>query len=212
MKRVCFIVAVALCASTSAEAGWLSDKLERAAERVGDKAISDVSDGAYTGTKKGVQEALKKKGAGSSSEASKPYAPMATLPSGVKPDPFTESMLANPSIPGMNQVSVPPYPGAHLIAAYPVKIGGSQQPEQMILKLVTDDPPERVVEYYRRELSQWSTAQLGILYTFWKGEGQFDPGNSSSLREMVPWMVITNNPNPEYWPQARSHIEISYRP
>ena len=44
--------------STSAEAGWLDDKLKQAAESLGDRAIDDASDSAYEGAKQGSKDAM----------------------------------------------------------------------------------------------------------------------------------------------------------
>jgi hypothetical protein len=48
------IVAFVFAFSASADAGWLEDKLKRAAESVGDRIINDTSDSAYEGAKDAV--------------------------------------------------------------------------------------------------------------------------------------------------------------
>ena len=47
-------MALIFCSYSSADAGWLGDKLKQAAENVGDKLIDDASDSAYEGTKDAV--------------------------------------------------------------------------------------------------------------------------------------------------------------
>lgn len=55
MRRIFFVILLVIFAcSTATEAGWLEDKLKKAAESVGDRMINDASDSAYEGTKDAV--------------------------------------------------------------------------------------------------------------------------------------------------------------
>jgi len=55
MVRILLILMALIFAySTSAEAGWLGDKLKQAAENVGDSIINDTADSVYKGTKDAV--------------------------------------------------------------------------------------------------------------------------------------------------------------
>jgi hypothetical protein len=55
MVRILLVImALVFAYSASAEAGWLEDKLKRAAESVGDRIINDTSDSAYEGAKDAV--------------------------------------------------------------------------------------------------------------------------------------------------------------
>lgn len=61
MSLVAFIVVV-FCFCSPSDAGWLSDKLEEAARKIGEKAVNDTSEGAYSKTKQGVKKAVDTKG------------------------------------------------------------------------------------------------------------------------------------------------------
>jgi len=55
MVRILLVImALVFAYSASVEAGWLEDKLKRAAESVGDRIINDTSDSAYEGAKDAV--------------------------------------------------------------------------------------------------------------------------------------------------------------
>lgn len=55
MVRIILVIMLAVFSfSTSAEAGWLENKLKQAAETVGDRIIKDTSDSAYEGAKDAV--------------------------------------------------------------------------------------------------------------------------------------------------------------
>jgi hypothetical protein len=51
MRIVLFIIVLVLTFTTSADAGWLDEKLKKAADSIGDRLIDDAADSTYEGTK-----------------------------------------------------------------------------------------------------------------------------------------------------------------
>lgn len=54
VRIVMFVLALFFACSASVDAGWLDDKLKKAAENVGDRFINDASNSAYEGAKDAV--------------------------------------------------------------------------------------------------------------------------------------------------------------
>lgn len=73
MRITLLIVVLVFSFSTSADAGWLGDKLKQAAEDIGDRLIDDASDSAYDTTKQEAKEAIKPEESKTGSEASGRY-------------------------------------------------------------------------------------------------------------------------------------------
>ena len=144
-------------------------------------------------------------------ESSNPYAPK------VEPVPGSEGslgamILANTVVPDAAAVGIPAYPGARVLQAQnkPVIEGGTNH----IVVLLTADPEDKVLGFYRRELRGWKEDKLmGMTPVFHQGAELPDPFTAEG--QSVPNVAvetIIESMQFEVMPQAKTKVTIGYQP
>jgi len=116
-------------------------------------------------------------------------------------------------VPGRAEVGVPPYPGARVVQ---VQAPGSEQVNDVValplVWLISDNEPEAVVEFYRRELSGWSLGEFYLNTWFWEGDGPYNPIDESGLTMPGIGVMAALPGRADMFPGTRSEIQIRYRP
>ncbi len=118
-----------------------------------------------------------------------PYAPVFSIPEDIEGAEFYQQQQGQVqnNIPSRSEVHVPPYPGAVVFMVHT-----TDQVKQVIgkdgfaeIKLVTTDPIEKIVQFYKEHLPDWSYHEDYSI--FWYGEDEF---SLARLMEGMPNITI----------------------
>ena len=100
-------------------------------------------------------------------QADEPFAPRADIPRNHKNDPeinLAIMFLKNVKIPTKQEVGVPAYPGSKIIQTDP----GAADRLAMV-RLLVIDPPEKVLAFYKKALTDWKYKDFYGTHSFFKG-------------------------------------------
>lgn len=141
-----------------------------------------------------------------------PFAPMAKLNGkGLKMQKLSGETEADrlQKVPSIEEVGVPPYPGAVIISII-IDESGQMMPG---LNLVSTDPPEKVRAWYKENLQGWRWSEM--LELFYQGEGEL-----KNLAQVMTTPTINALPLSSEAidmrfsdvPGAQTRIQITYQP
>lgn len=141
-----------------------------------------------------------------------PFAPMAKMnDQGLKMQKLSGETEAErlQKVPSMEEVGVPPYPGAVIISII-IDESGQMMPG---LNLASTDPPEKVRAWYKEKLQGWRWSEM--LELFYQGEGEL-----KNLAQVMTTPTINVLPMSSEAidmrfsdvPGAQARIQITYQP
>ena len=91
---------------------------------------------------------------------------------------MSKMVIENSVVPDRDAVGIPAYPGARLFQsdeASEMTMNGVTVQTLPYLKLLSTDPVEKVVAWYKEQLPSYGHKDVyGMSWVFWKGEGEFD--------------------------------------
>jgi hypothetical protein len=150
---------------------------------------------------------------------SEPFAPKLTHPAGItkdSPDYFSVQILKASKVPGMDEVDVPPYPGAKVLMARdasPMEADGTQYACLRYIKILTTDSSDDVEAFYRSKLDgyKFKSEYGGLIRLFWKSGKDLSPLDAGEMCT-TPNISISDTGGmfETLMPGARTSIEITY--
>ena len=141
--------------------------------------------------------------------AAQAYAPKAQLPAGADPNSITAMMLQDAEVPSGDEVGVPAYPGAQVVQVMRMPNLLTQE-ESGNVRLITSDPPESVVAWYKESLAGWSSKEDWDITAFGEGGRAFHPMTPNTWGVVPNVTVAANTIYGDVWPAAKTMIEINY--
>jgi hypothetical protein len=148
-----------------------------------------------------------------------PYAPKVDVPEEMleptHPNAFDAMMTKNARVPSREEVGIPPYPGAEIVHTQQpsgATVNGKEITPNHMISMGSADPVDRVLDFYRRELSGWSgTKQMGI-HVLYQGEGEFELMDASSMTTPHVQVRKAYPDESPVMPGMKTVIEVYYRP
>jgi len=117
------------------------------------------------------------------------------------------------TVPRRHEVEAVPYPGAVVVQTIDAaeRVSGEERYESLpIIVLFSSDPPDRVVDYYIKNLAGWSHGVFLSSDYFWMGDEGFSPLEKSG--DITASVQIRDARTSRLVPDARTEIRISYYP
>lgn len=148
--------------------------------------------------------------------ADEPYAPKVDPPKKMEHRQWWMDKIKKWKIPSKENVGIPPYPGAVIIAvkeASEMVANDKKQSTLPMLTLSTLDEPSKVAAFYKEKLKDWKyDRQLDMFDVFWKGPDEI---NSLDIRQTATLInVIVSSSSPEtnqLMPEAKTKITIVFK-
>jgi len=97
-----------------------------------------------------------------------PFAPVAPIPDNLNNDPDLTlgiAFLKDVKVPDQSEIGITAYPGSQII-----QTNKGQNEMLPSVRLVTEDESKNVIEFYKKELTDWKSEDVYGVYMFWKGE------------------------------------------
>lgn len=143
------------------------------------------------------------------------YAPKVDPPKNIENRDMWVGMIEKWNIPGKNEVKVPAYPGAVIVAfkeAGKMSANGVDYQTLPVIILATGDTPAKVLAFYQEKLQDWRYKnQFGMADIFWKGKDDFNSlditaaATQPNVTIMEPLSAQT-----DFMPDAKATISIVY--
>jgi len=145
-----------------------------------------------------------------------PYAPKVKITQGTSAMGRMFINMAN--IPDKSAVGIPPYPGAVVLQTRePGAMQGSDgKPYLPYIKLLTADPIDKVVSWYKAKLPSWQYQKLdfmgGISHRFWKIKGNHGPMDMDAMGTIPNVVISDGTQHADDYPPVKTMIEMAYQP
>ncbi len=151
-----------------------------------------------------------------SSAWAEPYAPKVKITSDTTP--MGRMVIDAAKAPDRNAVGIPPYPGAVILQTRQTgdMKTGDGKPYLPYVKLLTSDPLDRVVDWYKKKLPSFYYDKKGFMgmyvHRFWKVKGDYGMMDMDSLGTIPNVVISDGKQHADDYPPARTMIEVTYKP
>lgn len=129
--------------------------------------------------------------------------------------PMGQMMIQAAKVPDASTVGIPAYPGALIFQTREFgQMKANGEPYLPYVKLLSADPVDKVVEWYKKKLPNYFFDKKGFMgmysYRFWKVKGDYGmlDMNAMGMNENV--IVTDGTQHADDYPNAVSMIEITY--
>lgn len=149
--------------------------------------------------------------------AEEPFAPKIDLPEKLENRKVWVDLVESWNVPGKDEVGMPVYPGAFIVALLD---GGSvvMNDDTIMtlpsITLATTDEQAKVVSFYKEQLKDWKYKNSYDMFDiFWIGPDEFN--NMDMAQGMtIPNLVVfeSTDGEPNFMPEAKTAITIVYKP
>ena len=147
--------------------------------------------------------------------ADEPYAPKVEIPNNADPNSLAAMVVNAAKIPDKSEVEIPTYPGARVVQTKNTD-GSGTSGELPYIKLLSTDPPDKIVAWYRSQLKGYTYEDVfSVAWVLWKGEGKF---NGMDIRQRMAIQNVGISEAmaamgyDEFMKGAKSVIEVTYEP
>jgi hypothetical protein len=149
--------------------------------------------------------------------AAEPFAPKVDLPKKMENRDMWASLVENWAVPSKEEVGIPAYPGAVIVALAGkswMEANGEKMDTLPAITLATMDEPAQVTAFYKEKLADWKYKnQMNMFDIFWTGKDEF---NNMDVTEAAttPNLVIMGafSAQTDFLPGAKTAITIVYEP
>ncbi len=142
-----------------------------------------------------------------------PFAEKVKITSGTTP--LGQMAIDNAKVPDASQVGIPAYPGALIFQTREFgQMKSNGKPYLPYVKLLSADPVDEVVEWYKKKLPDYFFEKKGFLgmysYRFWKVKGDYGMMDMDAMGMNENIVVTEGKQHADDYPDAVSMIEITY--
>ncbi len=150
--------------------------------------------------------------------ASEPFAPKVDLPKNLENRDMWANLVEQWVVPSKEEVGIPAYPGAVIVALKDEKGWMEANGEKMdmlpAITLATKDEPAEVTAFYKEKLADWKHKnQMNMFDIFWTGKDDFnnmDVTESATTPNLV--IMAAFSAQTDFLPGAKTAITIVYKP
>lgn len=144
-----------------------------------------------------------------------PYAPKVKITANTSP--IARAFIEAAKVPDKSAIVIPAYPGAVALqtrALGEMTVNG--KPYLPYIKLLTSDPVDKVVSWYKKKLPSWYYQKLEFFGTyshrFWKVKGDYGMMDMDSLGTIPNVVISDGKQHADVYPPVKTMIEITYQP
>mgnify|MGYP005843325123 CR=1 FL=1 len=130
--------------------------------------------------------------------------------------PISKMIIKAAKVPDRSSVGIPCYPGAKIFQTRDkgeVEINGQRHKTLAYIKLLSTDPVDKIVAWYKEQLKEYTYEDAFGMSVFWKGKGKF---NGLDMRQRMTIQNVGISPAIDAMGYdkdmkgARSVIETTY--
>jgi len=142
-----------------------------------------------------------------------PYAEKVNITS--SSSPMGQLFIKDAKVPDASKVGIPAYPGAVIFQTREFgQMKGNGIPYLPYIKLLSSDPVEIVVNWYKQKLSSFFFEEKDffgmISYRFWKVKGDYGMMDMNAMGTIENVIISDGKLHVDDYPSAVSMIEITY--
>jgi hypothetical protein len=118
-------------------------------------------------------------------------------------------------IPSQDEVGIPAFPGARVAQVLPggeMEVNAERHRYNPSVKLLTTDSEEEVAAFYRNALQGWTTGERMASIWLWESGDDYNPLDVGAIGLIPAVGIMPPGPLGRMMPEARTLIEIRYRP
>jgi hypothetical protein len=149
--------------------------------------------------------------------AAETFAPKVNLPKKLENRDMWENLVKNWIVPSKEEVGIPAYPGAVIVALKEqswMEANGEKMDTLPAITLASSDEMTDVTAFYKEKLADWKYKNsYGMFEIFWSGKDDF---NNMDVRESatIPNLIIMEamSAHTDFAPDAKTAITIVYKP
>jgi hypothetical protein len=129
--------------------------------------------------------------------------------------PLGQMVIKAAKVPDASVIGVPAYPGALIFQTREFgQMKSNGRPYLPYVKLLSADPVDKVIEWYKKELPDYFFEKKGFLgmysYRFWKVKGDYGMLDMDAMGMNENIIVTDGKQHADDYPDAVSMIEITY--
>ncbi len=151
-----------------------------------------------------------------STALAEPYAPKVEITASTTM--MGQMVIKAAKVPDRSAVAIPPYPGAVILQT---RQSGDMQtsdgrPYLPYIKLLSSDPIDKVVAWYKKKLPSYFYQKSGFLgmysHRFWKVKGDYGMMDMDAMGTVSNVIISDGKQHADDYPPAKAMIEITYEP
>jgi len=129
--------------------------------------------------------------------------------------PMGEMVIKGAKVPDASKVGIPAYPGALVFQTREYgEMKSNGKPYLAYVKLLSADPVDKVVEWYKKKLPNYFFEKKGFFgmysYRYWKKKGDYGMMDIDAMGMNENVIVTDGGQHADDYPDAVTMIEVTY--